>query len=326
MEKIAQNGLIIGKFMPLTQGHCYLIEQAQQQVERLTVCVCSLAREPLDGHLRYQWVRETFPHLNVIHLTDELPSYPHEHEDFWQLWRTSILNVAPAVDVVFTSEDYGDRLAAELGARHVLVDRERSVVPISATEVRASPLQHWAYLPACVRPFYVKRVLIFGPESTGKSTLARQLAEHYQTEFVPEYARSYLEAKDNVCVYDDITRIAAGQLEAEEAAAQLSNKILFCDTDLMTTTIYSHHYFGQCPHFVQRLANERRYDLYLLMDIDLPWEADPQRDLSHRREEFRDRFRQELTSRRIPYVDIKGVGRQRLQSAIRAVDDFIQRT
>src|SRR4051812_5590128 len=160
METRAGHGLVLGKFMPLTNGHRHLIDTARRQVDELTILVCSLARDPIDGDRRYRWVRECYPDARVVHITDELPSYPHEHPDFWALWRACIARVALPIDVVFTSEDYGDRLAAELGARHVLVDAARQIVPISATRVRAAPLACWEYLPPCVRPYYVKRVLL----------------------------------------------------------------------------------------------------------------------------------------------------------------------
>src|SRR5690606_10932528 len=146
---------------------------------------------------------------------------------------------------------------------------------------RADPLGNWEFIPTAVRPYYVKRILIHGAESTGKTTLAHQLAEHYQTQWVPEYGRIYIELRrDNHFddfVYEDIAQIASGHLESEEEAARLANRLLFVDTDLMTTAIYSKHFFGKAPRFVERIANERRYDLYLLLDTDLQWADDPQR-------------------------------------------------
>lgn len=330
MSKIARSGLIIGKFMPLTKGHCYLIETALAQVEQLNILVGTLRNEPIDGHLRYEWVRETFPQASVVHVTEELPAYPHEHPDFWAIWQRAIRDVFPQVDVVFTSEDYGDKLAEVLGARHIQVDKARSVVPISATQVRAEPLRHWAYIPRAVRPYYVKRVLIHGAESTGKTTLARQLAAHYGTQWVPEYGRIYIEQQRgnrfDDFVYEDIAQIAAGHLESEEAAAYEANRLLFVDTDLMTTAIYSEHFFGQTPRFVRRIANERRYDLYLLLDIDLPWADDPQRTSRDHWQAMHCRFRNALESRRIPYTLIQGQGEARLQNAIAAVEVFLTQT
>jgi len=324
---LAQRGLIIGKFMPLTTGHCHLIETALAQVRQLTILLGSLPDEPIAGHLRWNWLRDTFPQAKVFHCPEIVPQYPHQHPDFWSIWRELIGRYCGATDVVFSSETYGDRLAQELNARHVCVDLERQSVPISATQVRQNPLQNWSFIAPAARPYFVRRVLIYGPESTGKSTLSRQLAAHYDTGFVPEMARPLLEAKNNICEETDIPAIVVAQLAAEENAAREANKVLFCDTDVTTTTIYARHFFGHCPSWVQRIADERRYDLTLFTDIDLPWQDDPQRDPRHAevifRHEFRERFRRELESRRIPYVTILGVGEARLQNAIRAVDAFL---
>jgi NadR type nicotinamide-nucleotide adenylyltransferase len=113
-------GLIIGKFMPLHRGHLYLIGYARARVDDLTVLVCSLIREPIPGELRYRWVRDLYPEVNVQHLTDENLSYPEEHPDFWNIWRRTIRRFVPTgPDFVFTSETYGDKLAEILGAAHV---------------------------------------------------------------------------------------------------------------------------------------------------------------------------------------------------------------
>jgi NadR type nicotinamide-nucleotide adenylyltransferase len=321
-----RNGLIIGKFMPLTTGHCHLIETAQQQCEQLTILVCSLRAEPIDGHLRFGWVRDTFPAAHVLHVTDEVPSYPHQHPDFWNIWRDLILRRVPVVDAVFTGEDYGNRLAAELGAQHVMMDRTHSAIPISATQVRADPVRHWQFIPAAVRPFYVRRVRVYGPESTGKTTLCRELAAHYNSAWVPEFARAFYDEKGMIPEAQDVPKIVAGQMAIEEEAALQANGVLFCDTDVLTTVLYARHYYETCPLWIERLAHERRYDLTLLTDIDLPWEPDVQRELGERREEFYALFRDELESRRIPYVPINGNGRARLDAAIRAVENLLSLT
>ncbi len=317
---IANHGLVLGKFMPLTTGHCHLIEAAQRASKNLTILVCSLLNEPINGHLRYEWVRDTFPDANVIHVTDEVPSFPHQHPDFWLIWRDLVRRYAPNVDALFTSEDYGETLARVLGIAHVEVDKARVTVPVSATQVRQNPLGNWPFIPPTVRPYFVKRVLVYGPESTGKTTLCRQLAQQFQTVWVPEFARGFYDLKGikNAC-YEDVERIAFGQQESEERLARDANRLLFCDTDAITTTIYSRHYYGKTPLLLSRLANQRRYDLVLFTDIDLRWESDPQRDLGHRREEYREIFAQELGSRRIPFVTIRGTGSARLQAAIDAV-------
>jgi HTH-type transcriptional repressor of NAD biosynthesis genes len=153
---VPRTGFLLGKFLPLHRGHMHLIETARGRVERLTVLVCSLAREPIPGELRYQWVRDLYPDVTVLHCAEELPSYPHEHPDFWNIWRAVVIRYCGGVapEVVFTSETYGDDLAVVLGARHECVDLARAAFPVSGTAVRADPRAHWAMLPPAVQAYY----------------------------------------------------------------------------------------------------------------------------------------------------------------------------
>jgi HTH-type transcriptional regulator, transcriptional repressor of NAD biosynthesis genes len=220
MEKTG-HGLILGKFMPPHAGHQYLVEFAQNFVERLTVLVCSLDREPIAGRLRYQWMRELFPQARIVHVTQDLPQEPSEHPRFWDIWRQVVLKAAGGpIDFVFASENYGHQLAQEVGATFIPVDPGRELVPVSGTAIRARPLEHWRFVPECVRPYFVKRVCLFGPESTGKSTLARDLAARFDTVFVAEFARGLLDPKQGVCHPGDIPLIARGQAAAEDALAR----------------------------------------------------------------------------------------------------------
>jgi HTH-type transcriptional repressor of NAD biosynthesis genes len=313
--------MILGKFMPPHAGHEYLVQFARGFVNRLTVLVCSLESEPIPGELRCQWMRELFPDVRVVHVTEDLPQTPAEHPRFWDIWRRVVRQaVGEPIDYVFASEDYGHRLAAELDATFVPVDLSRTHVPISAAQIRASPLAHWEFIPACVRPYFVRRVCLFGPESTGKSTLAAQLAAHYRTVHVPEFARGWLDPKQGVCAAEDIPIIARGQLAAEDALARQANRLLLCDTDLLLTTIWSDVLFGDCPSWIRELAASRHYDLYLLLDIDAPWIDDAQRFLAHRRQEFFDRCRTLLDRTGRPYVTIRGPWPARFAQACEAVD------
>ena len=295
-------------------------------MDELIVVVASLPGEPLTGDLRHAWVRELAPYADVRHHTEENPSYPHEHPDFWELWQASLRRLVPEpLDLVFTSEDYGEELARRLGARHVPVDPGRERFAVSGTAVRDDPYGHWQFLPPCVRRHYCLRVAIVGPESTGKTTLARQLAEHFETLWVPEYARGFLDwrnaRRENsaICLVEDIPLIALGQRASEEALAGQANRLLFCDSDLTTTRIWSRHFFGQAPELP-----EQDYALTLLCDVDVPWVPDPQRDQPHRREEFLALFQAEYASRR-PAL-IRGDFEQRLQQAVRRVGELLLST
>lgn len=151
-------GFLLGKFLPLHRGHVHLIETAQKYVDTLTVLVCSLQREPIPGELRHRWARELFPAVNVQHFAEDVPQYPEEHPDFWNIWRAVIRRYVPTgPDFVFTSETYGDKLAEILGAQHVCVDLPRATFPVSGTAVRQNPLAYQHLLPPPVQAYFAAR-------------------------------------------------------------------------------------------------------------------------------------------------------------------------
>src|SRR5262245_9256154 len=317
-------GMLLPKFLPPHLGHVYLGEFAGRYVDCLTIVVCTLQREPIPGELRYRWMRELFPFDHVVHLTDELPQEPAEHPDFWALWKASLERVLPGrPDFVFASEAYGIKLAEVLDGAFVPVDRARSAMPVSGTAVRADPLRHWEYLPRCVRPYFLRRVCVFGPESTGKTTLARRLAEHFDTVCVPEYARGVIEAQGGAIRYEDMERVARGQVASEEALSRSARRVLFADTDVLTTRIWSERLFGRCPEWVAEQAEQRSYDLYLLLDVDVPWVADVARYLPEDRVAFFARCREELDQRGRRYVHLRGDWDRRFELARQAVEALL---
>lgn len=319
-------GMILGKFLPPHRGHQWLIDFASAYCEHLTVLVCTLDREPIPGQLRYQWVQEMCPNVRCVHVTEDLPQEPQEHPDFWDIWRQTIRNsVGHPIDYVFASEDYGWKLAEVLGTEYVPVDHARQIVPISGSEIRSKPMKNWNYLPEAVRPYFLKRVCLFGPESTGKSTLASELAQHFQTKYVWEYARPLLDFQGGQATPTDIERIARGQIASETAIARHANRVLFCDTDLLTTTIWSEVLFGTSPDWIREEAGNRRYDLYLLLDIDVPWVDDQQRFFAEpeERRTFFDRCRSTLDKHKIDYITLSGSWDERRAAAYRAVEQLL---
>jgi len=312
----ASHGLILGKFLPPHLGHLRLVRAAMETVRRVTIVIGALPTEPIPGRLRLEWMRELCPGARVELLDEPMPREPRDHPEFWELWTRALRRFVPSgLTHVFTSEDYGDELAARLGARHVCVDRARADVPVSGTAIRKDPWGLGRYLPAVVRAHFVKRVVLTGAESTGKSTLARQLAERFSTEWVPEFARGYLEARGRFVQEGDLGPIAAGQIAAENEAARRANRVLFVDTDLHATVIYGIHYLGRCPSWIARLARRRTADLRLLCAPDIPFEPDWQRPAPHRREFFHAWFRGRLEADGCAYTEVRGVGAGRLDGA-----------
>jgi NadR type nicotinamide-nucleotide adenylyltransferase len=317
-------GMILGKFLPPHLGHVYLGEFAQGLVDELDVVVGTLAREPIPGALRHAWMTELFPRARVHHLAEELPQEPAEHPEFWRLWREALLGILPAPpDVVFASEAYGHRLAAELGARFVPVDPLRTALPISGTRIREAPCAHFAMLPRCVRPYFVRRVVVFGPESTGKSTLAAKLARHYGTVWVPEYARTWLETWARDPRPEDMPMVARGQAASEDALARDADRVLFADTDPLSTLHWSEALFGAVHPEVRRLADTRAGDLYLLGDVDVPFVEDPIRYLPGARAAFFERSAALLAERGRRVVILRGGWEARWRTAVDAVDALL---
>lgn len=318
----AKRGFLLGKFLPPHRGHLLLCHFAQAQVEELVVLVCSLPDEPMRGALRYAWMRELLPEARVLWCDDILPQAPSEDpERFWSLWREAILRRLPApIDLVFASETYGHRLAQELGAEFVPCDTARRGAPISGAAIRADPFAHWAYLPECVRQYYAKRVCLFGPESSGKSTLAAALAEHYRTVLAPEYGRTYTDHFGVALNASDLEKIARGQAALTHASKRFANRVLVEDTDPVMTAVWSDMLLGQRSAWFA--AFQDHADLYLLCDIDFPWADDGTRYFadSQARERFFSLCRDELDRRRLNYVVVSGSREARLAQAIAATE------
>ncbi|MCF6170313.1 MAG: ATP-binding protein [Bacteroidales bacterium] len=165
----------------------------------------------------------------------------------------------------------------------------------------------------------LKRIAITGPESTGKSQLAKELAAHYQANYVSEFAREYLGGKQGKYTIGDILAIAKGQLRTEEGIAAKASGLLFCDTDMLVTKIWSRFVFNECPEWIEEMFIEHRYDLYLLCYPDLDWEPDPLRKNPKDRLSLFEQYKMELQHAGFNFAVVKGRGAQRLKNALNFV-------
>jgi HTH-type transcriptional repressor of NAD biosynthesis genes len=178
------------------------------------------------------------------------------------------------------------------------------------------------------KPINVVKVVLFGPESTGKTTLASQLAYHYLTVWAPEFAREYLQDKWNdkrqVCEQKDLLPIAIGQMKLENKLAQRADRVLICDTDLLETKVYSEEYYdGIVDPDLEVAAKKNQYDVYLLTYIDVPWKFDSIRDRPGHREVMFKAFENALKKYNRPYFILKGNEETRLKKAIEVIDNVI---
>jgi NadR type nicotinamide-nucleotide adenylyltransferase len=169
----------------------------------------------------------------------------------------------------------------------------------------------------------VKRVLVTGSESTGKTRLCEELAKHYRTTWCPEYLREYFDQHGGRLRLEDQVPIAIEHARREDEATKKADRVCFTDTDAILTCVYFDHYFGHVNPKVLELADRERYDLVLLLHPDVPWVIDPQRDLREGRTRIHDRVREEMEKRGMSWVDVKGSWDMRWRTATKAVDAML---
>ncbi|MEE9362553.1 MAG: ATP-binding protein [Cellulophaga sp.] len=174
------------------------------------------------------------------------------------------------------------------------------------------------------------KIVLFGPESTGKTTLSEQLARHYNSVWVPEYARDYLQDKWNnerkTCEPEDLLPIAIGQMALENELSKKATEILICDTDLLETKVYSEaYYIGYCDPLLEKYALQNTYDIYFLTYIDVPWEKDDLRDKPNERKKMFQYFKDTLMKYNRNFIVLKGDKKIRLDTAIKQIDKLLNK-
>jgi len=319
-----KRGLVIGKFMPIHNGHLALIDFACAHCDELVVSMSFTTYDSIPPVIRFSWIKEIFLNqhrIKPVMIKDDFDDESLPLRERTKKWSDHIKKIFPPIDIVFSSENYGEPFAFHLQAAHHPFDPERKIVPVSAALIRENPFKYWDFIPDVVRPYFVKKICFYGPESTGKTVLVKKLAGMYQTEFVPEVARELISSNDFTT--EDIIKIGHAQLARIEEKIKTANKVLFCDTDVITTQLYSRHYLGSIPEVLYELERKMQYDLYFLMDIDVPWVADGMRDLGHERQKMFVKFRQALVMRNLPFILVQGNYDQRQETVIREINQLL---
>ena len=358
---VYEHGLVIGKFYPPHLGHEYLIRTAAAHCRHVTVGVLGSSIESIPMERRAGWLRESFaeqPHVRIVAELDDIP-IDYESPAIWtahvQIMRNAIdranreFGTVPAVDAVFSSEHYGNELAQRFSAAHVCLDQSRSLYPVSSTTVRNSPQALWRFLSPAVKAGLALRVVVVGAESSGTTTLSRDLANALRargglwanTGWVAEYGREYsinllalersinpaARAEDIVWTSDDFTVVATEQCQLENEAARCGSPVLVCDTDAVATCVWHERYMNRASPVVEAIAAASPpRALYLLTsDVGVPFEDDGLRDGEHLRGWMTERFRTVLSAQSVPWIELRGNSLERCAAALSAVDGLLER-
>ena len=305
-------GLIVGRFLPPHAGHELLVETAQAMADELILAMIVSADDSIAPADRAFWLTELFPKAKVLQFSAGATESAR-----W--WETLLPQLVKPIDLVFAGDGETLTLASALGARYVQLDPQYQTVPVRSFEARGDIMGNWPFLPAPVRERFAKTICLHGPESTGKSTLAPALADHFETLWVPEYGRTYCETFGLALTMADLLAIGRTHAAMTRAAKRQCNRRLILDTDPLMTAAWADMLFERSEPWFDRFSETA--DLYLLLDIDMPWVDDGTRFFGDeaRRRRFFDCSRQQLEKRGLPYVLISGPAEERFARSVEAI-------
>jgi HTH-type transcriptional regulator, transcriptional repressor of NAD biosynthesis genes len=329
-------GFIGGKFLPFHQGHVYAIIAAANQVDNLYVILSSSKNRDkelcerdgikyMPAEVRLSWLGESLNNLDnikIIHLVDDQWDSDYNWEDGAKMIRKAI---GKPIDFVFSSESSYNELFKKYypKSKHIVIDEKRKAVTISATEMRKNLYDNWDKLPNCVRGYFTKRVALVGTESVGKSTLAKQLAKFYNTNFVHEVGRDFCEKYSDKLTEEMFNHIAMEHFLLQENKSRESNKVLFVDSDAVITQYYLDMYFhGKKSGLIEEIIKLQKYDLVLYLEPDVKWVADGLRSAGEEevRKKNNERLKKMYKDRGIDFVTIDGNYTERFMKARELVD------
>jgi HTH-type transcriptional regulator, transcriptional repressor of NAD biosynthesis genes len=304
-------GLVLGKFMPLHKGHIELIKFGAKHCDLLYVLICVSNKELISASVRLNWLIDSF--VDGINIKPIILNYDEEKLTNTSIssfevskeWAKKIESILPKLDYIFSSEKYGDYLAEIMSIKHIVFDISRSESNISSTQIRNNPFKYWNFLVDAAKPFYVKKIILLGTESTGKSMVTERLANYFNTTYVQEMARNILQETIN-CTSEDLQKIASLHATTINEKVKVANKLLFIDTDVNITKSYSLFLFQKELIVPLWIEEANKSDLYFFLESDCPFIQDGTRLEEEERNKLSLHHKKILTDLGINYVSVIG--------------------
>jgi HTH-type transcriptional repressor of NAD biosynthesis genes len=317
-------GLVIGKFYPPHLGHNYLVNTALKNCDSVDILVVDNPNYHISATKRAHWLKQHHPNADV----KIIPDINNDDDSVaWAAHTMQFLGYKP--DLVFSSEDYGGPWAHYMGAKSIVVDKAREAVPISGTEVRKDILGSWRYLSDETKAGLALRIVVVGAESTGTTTLSRDLAEALHVPWVPEVGRYYTESiltDGGTWNNSDFYRIGTLQQAYEDAIATRSSGIIVCDTNATATELWQKRYMGKTTKDMSAIAADDKVDLYIITGDEIPFVQDGIRDGEFIRHDMHKWFIRHIKKTGVPYLIVTGDHLTRCQTAVKAARQMIERS
>jgi NadR type nicotinamide-nucleotide adenylyltransferase len=320
-------GLTLGKYAPFHRGHAHVVETMLSEVDRGIVVIYDSPLTPVPLRVRADWIRRLYPTASVLEAWDGPEGYATDraYEIREENYIRSLLG-RRKLTAFYSSEAYGAHMSRALACQDRRVDQERLTVPVSATMIREDPGRYREFIPDIVYWDLIVKVVFVGAMSTGKTTLARALAERYRTTWCEEYGRYHWAQyeKNRRLALSEFDAIAQKHLEWEEAAVRTASRYCFIDTCALTTCQYALDYHGRIPAKLAAIAagNASRYDLFFLCEDDIPYDDTWDRSGASKREWFQRRIVSDLEARRLPYIPLRGTLAERVAQVEHVLSGF----
>lgn len=316
---------VFGKFLPFHKGHQAMIEFAMEHCDFLSVLVCASDKENIQAEIRKSWIEQTFKgneRLEVLvynYNEDELTNSSISSREVSIQWAEVFKKIFPDHSLVITSEPYGDFVAEAMGIKHVVFDLMRTKVFCSSSFINEYLEKGWKFLPDAVKPYYVKKVVILGTESTGKSTLAKNLSEHFNATLVTEAGRELIDDSNEFTI-GDLYKVAKAHAKHIENACQGESPLVIIDTDLNITQSYAQFVFGEKLDLDISICTTNLADLYLYLCNDVPYIQDGTRLNEEQRNLLDESHRKTLGDRDVSIIEIRGSWEERFEKAVKCIE------